>query len=99
MPSARPRFLRWPESLAAGVHGRCPEQGLGDGYHLYPHSRGLAVSGSRHGSVLTPGRGLVDGCPDGDGAGPERVADGGLAAASDGCGDDPFGSGQPVQQS
>ena len=44
------------------------------------------------------GRGLVDGRPDGDGAGAKRVAYGSLAPASDGCGDDPLGSGQPVQQ-
>jgi HTH-like domain len=46
------------ESPAATIHSFAAKQGLGDRYHLHSDVAGLALPGSRHGSVLAPDRRL-----------------------------------------
>lgn len=50
-----------PESSTTEVRRAGAEPGMGYGHHLYPHPRGLAVSGRGARPVLTPGDWLVDG--------------------------------------
>lgn len=48
-----------PESSTTEVRRAGTEPGMGYGHHLYPHRRGLAISGRGARPVLTPGDWLV----------------------------------------
>jgi hypothetical protein len=47
-----------PQLAAAPVYGIATERSMGDGYHLHTNLAGLALSGRRHGSILSQGRWL-----------------------------------------
>jgi len=54
---SKPRYRGGPVGVVANVLNRdlapdAPNRALGNGYHLYPDLRGLAVSGGSHGSVF-----------------------------------------------
>jgi len=48
------RARRGPESSQAPVHRHEAQRRLGDGHHLHSHVARVALSGRRHGFVLTP---------------------------------------------
>jgi len=67
------------QSPAARVHGGRAQQSLGHRHHLHPDLARLAVSGGGARPLRPQGRGMVNESHLGQGVGPGRAADGGVA--------------------
>ena len=89
---------RRAECARPHIHGRVGQPQMGRRLHLPLDRRRLALRRGGGGSVLTPGRRLVDAGDDDHATGHGRPHDGDLAARQAGGGPASLGSGEPVHQ-
>ena len=78
----QPRPARGRQPCQPAIRPRLPQRGVGGGHHLHPDPRGLTVPGRRRGSLLAPGRRMVDGRPHAEPPSGGRPGTGGAAASA-----------------